>query len=84
MLAVAGLEKTRGLSGLEVLWELPFWLEILVTALLLEKLFPFFNLWLESMLELVTLLVDCLSVNLLVDCLSANSWSPLGEWSTPG
>ena len=75
MLAVAGLEKTRGLSGLEVLWELPFWLEILVTALLLEKLFPFFELWLETMLELVTLSVDCLSVN---------SWSSLGEWSTPG
>ena len=60
MLAVAGLEKTRGLSGLEVLWELPFWLEILVTALLLEKLFPLFDLWLETMLELVTFLVDCL------------------------
>ena len=75
MLAVAGLEKTRGLSGLEVLWELLLWLEDVVTALLFEKLFPFFDLWLETMLELVTLSVDCLSVN---------SWSSLGEWSTPG
>ena len=75
MLAVAGLEKTKGLSGLGVFWELLLWLVNVVAALLLEKLLPFFDLWLETMLELVTLSVDCLSVN---------SWSSLGEWSTPG
>ena len=64
---------------LEVLWKLFLWLENVVAGLLLEKLLmelvTLFDLWLETMLELVTLSVDCLSVN---------SWSSLGEWSTPG